>query len=233
LKSEIRNPEFKNRTMKELDAIRTKIGEYREAGLKLFMTSSFQSHSIPLLHIISRIDNHIPVFFLDTGYHFPETLAFRDKVSKMLNLNLKIVRSHLPKAQQKDSSGRLLFTSNIDYCCYLNKVQPMEPIINTHDVWVSGVRADQNSNRAQMEKEIRTASGKMRYHPILEWTSKMIHEYALEYDLPRHPLEEKGYFSIGCEPCTQSILEQSEDRGGRWAGMKKTECGLHTDLVKK
>jgi phosphoadenosine phosphosulfate reductase len=219
--------------MKLLAPIQKKIEEYKKNGLKLFMTSSFQTHSIPLLHIISRVDNSIPVYFLDTGYHFPETLAFRDEVTRLLGLNLKIARSHVPKAQQKDSSGRLLFTSNVDYCCYLNKVQPMEPVIDAHDVWISGVRADQNANRAKMEREIRTPGGKMRYHPILEWTSKMIHEYAVEHGLPRHPLEEKGYFSIGCEPCTQSVFEQSEERGGRWAGMKKTECGLHTDLVKK
>ncbi len=220
-------------TMYPLDPIKDKLASYKSRGMQVFMTSSFQTHSIPLLHIISQIDASIPIYFLDTGYHFPETLTFRDEVSKMLNLNLKVVKSSIPKSMQKDDQGHLLFASNIDYCCYLNKVQPLEPVIDFMDVWISGVRAQQNNNRKNLKEEERTPNGKLRYHPVLDWTNKMIYSYARDFNLPSHPLEAKGYLSVGCEPCTRSAFEMNEERGGRWAGMKKTECGLHTELIQK
>lgn len=204
----------------------------QERGLTVFASSSFQTHSIPMLHIISRIDPSIPVYFLNTGYHFPETIEYRDQITELLGLNTIELRSCIPKSQQKDAQGRLLYTSDINYCCYLNKVQPMEPILQQQGVWISGVRADQNSHRANMQEEQKTPSGTLRYHPMLGWTSRMIHEYRQAFELPPHPLESKGYLSIGCEPCTQRFMDGYDERGGRWAGMNKTECGLHTELVK-
>ncbi len=214
------------------DAIRKKILEYGEKGLSLFLTSSFQTHSIPLLHLISRTDPAIPVYFLNTGYLFPETIIFRDRITEQLGINTIDLRSQVPKSQQKDSSGNLLFTSDPDRCCYLNKTQPLEPVLAKMDVWISGVRADQNANRRNLHTEEKAPNGILRFHPILDWTAKDIYYYRKEYDLPSHPLEEKGYFSIGCEPCTRK-LDLNDERSGRWSGLNKTECGLHTDLIEK
>jgi phosphoadenosine phosphosulfate reductase len=108
----------------------------------------------------------------------------------------------------------------------------MEPLMTKHDVWINGIRADQNANRKNMKKEQKTPQGAFRYHPMLNWTNKMIFEYIKEYNLPKHPLEAKGYLSIGCEPCTKRY-NAGDERDSRWFGMKKTECGLHTDLVEK
>ena len=132
--------------------------------------------------------------------------------------------------------GNLLFTSDPDFCCHLNKVQPLDPILMEYDVWINGIRKGQNANRAQMQKEEKSKFGVLRYHPILEWSQKMIFSYMNEHKLTQHPLMQKGYFSVGCEPCTRRLQEGEnnlDSRNGRWTGMKKTECGLHTDLVAK
>lgn len=199
----------------------------------MFTTSSFQTHSIVLLHIISKIDNSIPVYFINTGFHFPETVAFKDQVAEMLKLNIREVSSFTSRHMQKDAKGKFLFTSDPDFCCYLNKVQPLEPILAEHDVWINGVRADQSAVRKSFQIEEKAPHDVIRFHPMLDWNTKMIELYIKEHKLPRHPLEEKGYFSIGCEPCTRKFDLEWNAREGRWFGLKKTECGLNTDLVEK
>ena len=212
--------------------IRNQIETYRNQGKKMFATSSFQTHSLPMLHILSQIDNTIPVYFINTGFHFPETVSFRDEISEKFGLTLRNVHPLVPKNQQRDKSGNLYFTSDPDYCCHLNKVQPLDPMLARFDVWINGIRADQNANRNNMQVEQKTQQGALRYHPMLHWTNYMVFEYAAKYALPKHPLEEKGYLSIGCEPCTRKFnVENSRD--GRWFGMNKKECGLHTELVEK
>lgn len=215
---------------KEFDITATYIDRYRNEEKNIFVSSSFQSHSIPLLHILSQIDSSIPVYFLETGFHFPETLTFRDEITELLGLDLRIVESAISKNNQRDQKGRFHFCSNTDYCCHLNKILPLEPVLLTHDIWITGVRADQNSNRANLSFEAEGKFGTTRFHPMLNWTSKMIWEYRDAYDLPAHPLEAQGYLSIGCAPCTQKF--NLDEREGRWAGQKKNECGLHTDLIK-
>ncbi|MAC94846.1 MAG: phosphoadenylyl-sulfate reductase [Flavobacteriales bacterium] len=219
--------------MRDISEIRQQIKLYQKEGKRIFATSSFQSHSIPLLHIISEIDHRIPIYYLNTGYLFPETLAFKDELAERLNLNMIGLESAVPKSQQKDENGELLFTSDPDYCCYLNKTQPLEPILASFDVWINGIRADQNANRADMKVEEKTPQGALRYHPILDWTSKDIYEYRKAHDLPPHPKEKEGYLSIGCEPCTRKMLNGDDERTSRWFGMNKVECGLHTDLIQK
>ncbi len=213
------------------DEIERQIRKYQAEGLKLFTSSSFQSHSLVMLHILSRIDQSIPVYFINTGYHFPETLTFRDQIAEEFGLNVIDVSSDTPKHLQKDSAGRLLFTSDPDFCCHLNKVAPMETIIAENDVWINGVRADQSRTRAAMQVEMPAPHDTIRYHPMLDWNAKMIYQYRKEWNLPDHTLEAKGYLSIGCEPCTRRMDSEMQEREARWFGMKKVECGLHTELV--
>ncbi|MCX2744314.1 phosphoadenylyl-sulfate reductase [Mangrovivirga sp. M17] len=211
----------------------SKIELYKHQGKKVFTSSSFQTHSLVMLHMISRIDNTIPVYFINTGYHFPETLTFRDQVAEEFGLNVQDIKSTTPKMMQKDANGRLLFTSDPDHCCYLNKVQPMEPLLMEYDVWINGVRGDQSAVRKAMTVEQPAPNGAIRFHPMLDWTMRDIFAYIKEHNLPRHPLDAKGYSSIGCEPCTRKPDPEMHERESRWFGMKKVECGLHTDLVKK
>ncbi len=212
--------------------IEQKFSHYRERGLSMFVSSSFQSHSLPLLHIISRFAPDTPVYFLNTGFHFPETMAFRHEIADLMGLNIIDVVSPVSKSGQRDEQGKFFFVNNPDHCCYLNKVLPMEPLLAQHDVWINGVRRDQTKFRSTLQEEEPLADGKMRYHPMLDWTSKMIWEYRKEYNLPEHPLEAQGYLSIGCMPCTRSLQQTQEDRSGRWAGQSKEECGIQTEFVK-
>jgi phosphoadenosine phosphosulfate reductase len=217
----------------KFEEIEAKLKAYKNEGKSLFTTSSFQSHSLVLVHIISRIDPTIPVYFINTGYHFPETMKFRDEITERFGLNTIDVKSEVPKFMQRDYEGRLLFTSDPDHCCHLNKTQPMDAILLSHDVWINGVRADQSSVRAAMKVEQPAKHGCLRFHPMLDWNPKMIWQYQKEHKLPKHPLEEKGYISIGCEPCTRKLDPEMQEREARWFGLNKVECGLNTDLVNK
>jgi phosphoadenosine phosphosulfate reductase len=217
----------------KFEEIEKKIRTYQEEEKTMFTSSSFQSHSIVLLHILSRIDNSIPIHFINTGYHFAETIAFRDKITDLFDLNLIDVKPSTPKSFQKNSFGQLLFTSDPDYCCHLNKVIPMDESLREHDIWINGVRGDQSATRKAMLVEQAAPHNTMRFHPMLDWSSKMIFEYQKEFQLPKHNLEAQGFLSIGCEPCTRKFDLEMQERESRWFGMNKTECGLHTALIEK
>lgn len=213
--------------------IKAKIADYQRDGKKLYVTSSFQSHSIVLLHIVSRIDNQIPIIFINTRYHFPETIMFRDEITKRFGLNTVNLNPEVSRIEQKSQDGRLLFASDPDYCCYLNKTQPMEKWLIANDVWINGVRADQSAARNAMKVEQKAPHNTIRFHPMLDWNSKMIYDYRKKYNLPEHPLDSQGYMSIGCEPCTRKFDPEMLEREARWYGLNKSECGLHTDLIEK
>jgi len=182
---------------------------------------------------LSRIDKNIPIYFINTGYLFPETIQYKDMLVKLLGIKVIDLKSHVPKIFQRDVNGNLLFTSDPDYCCYLNKIQPLDNILAEYDVWISGVRADQSKERSELHVEDFAPHNVIRFHPLLYWTKQMIYSYIKQHNLPRHPLDEKGYLSIGCEPCTSKISLDDYERAGRWKGLKKNECGLNTDLVIK
>lgn len=215
------------------EEIERQIKLYKHQGKKLFATSSFQTQSVVLLHIISQIDNSIPVYFMNTGYLFPETTLYKDLLQKKFGLNVIDLKPIVPKILQKDNQGNLLFTSDPDHCCFLNKVQPLDAVLAEHDVWINGVRADQSRVRSEFFTEDFAPHNVIRFHPMLDWTKKMVYTYIKEHNLPRHPLDEKGFVSIGCEPCTRKIVITDDERMGRWFGMNKTECGLNTELVIK
>jgi phosphoadenosine phosphosulfate reductase len=217
----------------DFNGIREKINHYKNEGKTLFTSSSFQSHSLVMLHIISRINKSIPVYFINTGYHFPETVSFKDHIAERFGLTIYDLKSDVPKHMQRDTEGRLLFASDPDHCCYVNKTQPMDNVLAMYDVWINGVRADQSSVRAAMKVEQPAPYNTIRFHPMLDWTSRMIWQYQKEYNLPMHPLEAKGYVSIGCEPCTRRLDPGMQEREARWYGLKKVECGLHTELISK
>lgn len=216
----------------EIHQIREKIEEYNREGKRLFTTSSFQTHSIPMLHILSEIDNSIPVYFINTGYLFPETISFRDEVADRLGLKIVDLKPNTPKHMQRETNGKLLFTTDPDHCCYLNKTQPMESVLASHDVWINGVRGDQSAVRKAMKIEQPAPFDSIRFHPMLDWDKRKIFAYIKEHDLPKHPLDAQGYISIGCEPCTRKMDLEMQEREARWFGLNKVECGLHTDLVK-
>jgi phosphoadenosine phosphosulfate reductase len=130
---------------------------------------------------------------------------------------------------QMGYDGRFLFSSDPDHCCYLNKTRPMESLLMHYDIWVNGIRAEQSPFRSQMEVEQPAPHNVIRFHPLISWSNRRIYEYRKEYNLPEHPLEKRGYFSIGCEPCTRAITMGEDFRAGRWwwESAEHKECGLH------
>ncbi len=213
------------------EQIEEKISQYQKEGKKLFTTSSFQTHSLVMLHMLSQIDKSIPVYFLNTGYLFPETITFRDEIGEQFGLTIIDLKPSTPKCIQRETNGKLLYTTDPDLCCYLNKTQPLESVLASHDVWINGVRADQSLVRKAMQVEQLAPFNSVRFHPMLDWDNRQIFAYIREHDLPRHPLDSKGYTSIGCEPCTRKLDPEMQEREARWFGLNKVECGLHTDLI--
>jgi phosphoadenosine phosphosulfate reductase len=211
--------------------IQKQIGLYKDQNKKMFATTSLQTQSIVLLHILKNIDISIPVYFINTGFHFPETIKFLGQVSKELGIDILMLNPSVSKHLQTEG-GDFLFTTDPDHCCYLNKIAPVDHLLMSMDVWINGVRAVQNENRKNLNVEEKAAHETLRYHPLLDWTDKMIFDYIKKYDLPRHPLDDSGYMSIGCEPCTRKILSDNY-RDSRWFGLNKTECGLNTELINK
>lgn len=222
-----------NDIQESIDKIQEEIFDLKSNNAKIFLTSSLQSHSLPLVHIIDNIDSEIPIYFLDTGYHFPETIEFKEQLKNEYGFNIHELSSPVERINQRDSNGRLMYASDPDYCCYMNKVLPLEPVLKKYDVWISGVRASQSSHRSNLNKFEDGQHNTKRYHPIIIWSSKMIRDYREYYDLPSHPLEEKGYISIGCMPCTRKPDPETSEREMRWFGMSKTECGLHTETLEE
>ncbi|MFW5725072.1 MAG: phosphoadenylyl-sulfate reductase, partial [Bacteroidota bacterium] len=161
-------------------------------------------------------------------YHFPETIVHKNNVASLLGLHVIDLHPRVPKHLQRSAAGNLLFTFDPDYCCYLNKVQPVEGLLSEYDIWINGIRADQSPERTRLKEFVPTGARAVRYHPMLHWTFEDIQKYIEAYNLPRHPLEAAGYPSIGCEPCTKPV-NGNDQRGGRWFGMRKTECGLNIE----
>lgn len=218
---------------KALDRIKKEIKDFSSGGKKLFMTSSFQTHSIPLIHIVHNVDPEIPIYFIDTGYHFTETIEFKNELKDKYGFNVVDIRSEVSRINQRDAAGNLMYTSDPDYCCYINKVQPLEPVLREFDIWISGVRSAQTKHRENLGRTVEGKHGTLHYHPVIEWTSKMIYDYRKTFDLPEHPLEKYGYFSVGCMPCTRKIdmSGKGSERDTRWFGLNKNECGLHTETL--
>lgn len=194
-------------------------------GPGLVMTSSFQTQSVPLLHVLSRVAPEVPVLFLDTGFHFPETLAFRHELAQTLGLTVIDVRNELGHAGFLKEHGELHRTDP-DACCYLNKVAPLEKALSRRSAWITGIRKDQTTQRADTPV-VSFENGRYKVCPLVNWTDRDVHQYMATHALPEHPLQAQGYRSIGCAPCTRATVRGEDARAGRWSGTDKTECGLH------
>ena len=205
----------------------------REYGDDIAMSSSFQTQSMPLLHMATRIKPDIRIFFIDTGYHFWETLIFCVRVASDWNLNVIDLHRDARWDTFARQNLRNLPTDDPNLCCYIHKVQPMQKAVNSVWAWISGIRRDQTEERAHAKIVELQDDGLIKVNPLLNWTKADVKHYIEEHNLPKHPLLEKGYRSIGCAPCTVAVGDSDSDRAGRWVGRGKTECGLHTDMFKQ
>lgn len=188
---------------------------------------------MPLLHIVSQTGRDVTVFFLDTGYHFWETLMFREQIALEWNLNVFDLRRDPRWDVFVLQNIRKLPVDDPNLCCYLHKVQPMQKGLQGVKAWISGIRRDQTETRAHAKILELQDDGLLKVNPLLNWKKTDVENYMKDHALPSHPLLEKGYRSVGCAPCTIAIGADDDERAGRWAGRGKTECGLHTEMFKK
>jgi phosphoadenosine phosphosulfate reductase len=196
-------------------------------GDKLLFTSSFGADSAVLLHMWSIAAKDLPVVTIDTGFLFDETLAYRDALVKKLGLNLRIVKPALAKDDFLNEYGQDIYKTNPDFCCSQNKVEPLRPLLETAEAWVSGLRRDQSKTRSDVPILLPSEGEPLKIHPLATMTAADVAEYMKRYSLPEHPLKARRYLSIGCQPCTRAVGEGEDDRAGRWSWSAKTECGLH------
>jgi phosphoadenosine phosphosulfate reductase len=202
-----------------------------EFGPDLAMSTSFGAESAVLLHLATQIKADIPVLFTNTGFHFKETLEHRDLLVKRLKLNLRELKPEIPNDQFLAQYGKL-YERDPDACCAMNKIAPFEKGLKDYKAWITGIRRNQASTRKSSPFVENYHDQLVKVNPLLNWTGKMFWDYAKKYDLPYHPLWEKGYLSIGCSPenCTRPVKLGEDPRSGRWAGTGKIECGIQTFL---
>src|SRR6266540_4784757 len=187
------------------------------------LTSSFQAECVVLNHMLRQERPDLPVLFLETFHHFPQTLAYRDEMTAKWGLNLINLKAAEPRVG-------LWQAESTDACCARHKIQPLFSALEGYDVWFTALRRDQSPSRANLQEiePFKLPSGKIiqRVAPLAAWTAKDVWAYAKAHDIPLLPLYELGYTSIGCEPCTALPDDPSNPRSGRWQG-KKLECGIH------
>jgi phosphoadenosine phosphosulfate reductase len=197
---------------------------------RVSITCSFQAEDMVVLDMLRSRVPTVPVLFLDTGYHFQETYAYRDRMAASWNLNLRNLAPAMTVAEQESALG-ILNRTDPGRCCQLRKVEPLMAALEDFDLWFTGLRREQSPTRKNLKKIEwhRLPSGRSiaKISVLADWSWSQVSEYVTRHEIELLPLYHLGYPSIGCEPCTTLPLDPSDPRSGRWAG-KKLECGIHT-----
>jgi phosphoadenosine phosphosulfate reductase len=195
-------------------------------GPRFCVTSSMEDAVVA--HLASRALPGVDVVFLDTGYHFPETIGTRDAVAAVMDVNVITLTPAQTVAEQDAQYGGKLHDRDPDLCCALRKVAPLEAGLKGYDAWATGLRRDESPTRANTPVVSWDARRqKVKIAPIARWTQDDVEAYVAEHGVLTNPLLTDGYASVGCAPCTRRVLEGEDARAGRWAGTGKTECGIH------
>jgi len=195
-------------------------------GDKLALVSSFGAESAVLLDLVSRVKPDIPVLFLDTGMLFGQTLDYRKQLAARLGLTgVRDLRPAYHDLATADPQAKL-WQTDTDACCHVRKVLPLDRALSEFDAWITGRKRFHGGTRLALPV-VEEADGKIKFNPLANWNKADLDAYAVEHDLPAHPLVAQGFPSIGCWPCTQPVEEGQDVRAGRWVGQDKTECGIH------
>lgn len=193
---------------------------------RIGLVSSFGTDSAVLLHMVAGIDPYVPVIFLDTAKHFPETLAYRDALVARLGLcNIQTVTPR-PAALHADDPRGDLHGRDPDLCCHVRKTLPMLAALRPLDCWITGRKRGQAESRAGMAL-FEAQDRWIKLNPLAGWSAADVAAYMARHGLPGHPLKARGYLSVGCAPCTRPVAPGEDPRAGRWEGSAKTECGIH------
>ncbi len=196
---------------------------------KLTMATAFGPEGCTILHMLAEIEPRTHVFNLDTGYQFAETLALRDRIVERYGIDIEMKRHELTVEQYEAQHGGPLYETNPNQCCFDRKVKILHQAIVGMDAWMSGIRRDQSPDRAGAPiVGWDNKFGLVKISPLANWTKQGVWRFITEHKVPYNPLHDKGYSSIGCQPCTRAVLFGEDDRAGRWSGTAKVECGLHS-----
>ena len=217
----------------KLDEVRAALAPEIAGKQDVCLTCSFQAEDVLLAKLAIEFNPNIPILFLDTGYHFKETYAYRDRIVSEWQLNLINLLPEKSVAEQEAEHG-FLYQSAPDQCCKLRKVEPLFKAVAGYRVWITGLRREQAKSRAALEESamFTLPGGKqvLKLAPLAAWTTRDVWYACEELSIPLLSLYERGYSSIGCEPCTTLPLNPDDPRSGRWAG-RKVECGIHIEAA--
>jgi phosphoadenosine phosphosulfate reductase len=205
-----------------------------DSGLeRVAIASAFQAEGTAIIHMAAGIRPEIPVLFLETGFHFAETLAFKERLTELLGLNVMDLTGEHTVESQAAAFGPRLYERNPTLCCELNKVRPFDAALERLDGWITGMRRDSAWTRAGTPilswTELDSGNRVLKVNPIANWRRRDAWAYLKANNLPHNPLYDLGFFSIGCAPCTRMVFPGEDERAGRWSGLLKTECGIHVD----
>ena len=196
---------------------------------KTAVISSFAAESVVLLHLVAEVDPSTPILFLNTGKMFGETLRYRDRLQDVLGLtDIRAIGPHPDNRKARDPEGTL-WSRDPDACCHFRKVVPLARAVSGFDAIVTGRKRFQTEARARMDR-IELAEGRFRFNPLVDWTQEQLTAYVEARALPKHPMVNDGYPSIGCIPCTRRVAAGESYRAGRWSGFAKDECGIHAGI---
>jgi phosphoadenosine phosphosulfate reductase len=222
---------FETELQAKLDNVRALLAKNVTGNGDVCLTCSFQAEDVLLTKLAVELDARIPILFLDTGYHFAETYAYRDRIAAEWKLNLFNLVPELTVAEQESKFG-ILYQSAPDKCCGMRKVEPLFKALANYRVWLTGLRREQAKSRAALEESapftLPGGAQILKVAPLAAWTTKDVWYACEQLSIPLLSLYERGYSSIGCEPCTLLPLDPSDPRSGRWAG-RKVECGIHIE----
>ena len=201
----------------------------RRYAPKFTMATAFGPEGMTILHMLAQIAPDTPVFNLDTGYQFKETLELRDEVKRRYGMEVELKRPVLTVEQYEAANGGPVYSHDPNRCCFDRKLTVLKQAAVGFDAWASAIRRDQSPDRAKApivgwDKKF----GLVKISPLANWTKKEVWSLISKEDIPYNPLHDQGYTSVGCWPCTRSVLPGEDERAGRWSGFAKTECGLHT-----
>lgn len=198
----------------------------QEFGTGWAVASSMQDGV--LCHLVSTVAPGTDVLFLETGYHFEQTLATRDEVANRYPLRVRDLRAEQSVAEQDAAYGKDLFATNPDLCCLLRKTTPLFEALEGYEAWATGLRRAESATRAEApEVSFDETHQLVKIAPLVAWSDADVAAYARRHDVVRNPLLDRGYPSIGCAPCTRAVRPGEDPRAGRWSGFAKTECGIH------
>lgn len=208
-------------------------------GNRAAIGTSFQGAGLVVMHICRTLGYDFPIFTIDTGLLFPETVELKEQLEKFFGITIKVLTPQVSLEKQSELYGNELWKRDPDLCCTIRKVLPLKDELRQLDCWITGLRRDQSQSRSKISilevYEYDTDEKKeiFKLNPLARWSREEVWDYIKKYQIPYNKLHDVGYRSIGCKPCTSVTTSEANERAGRWIGFSKTECGIHTFMKRK